>query len=81
MPNLNIIRRSARTCSVKHFTVVTCPLPVSFYKRETHLLGTKLLDLILGIGNTVTKSGTVFTTLHFLCNLQVGPVSKSVTLQ
>ena len=26
-------------------------------------------------------SGTVFTTLHFLCNLRIGPISQSATLQ
>jgi hypothetical protein len=26
------------------------------------------------------KGGTVFTTLHFLHNLQMGPISQSVTL-
>ncbi len=60
--------------------------PIS-WSVTLHYVGDKpssLLGLFVGyeVNASVvnTTSRTVFTTLHFLCNLQLGPISWSVTL-
>jgi len=41
--------------------------------------GTKSCKTILNIGLTLLGRA-IFTTLNFICNLQVGPISQSVAL-